>query len=86
MYWTHWLSGTGLYRANIDGSNMEQIVPGYTGLAGTSIDFVNNKIYWSDAGSGRILRANLDGSDVEEVITEGLREPLVIVLDIAPVN
>lgn len=86
MYWTHWHSGTGLYRANIDGSNVEQIVPGYTGLAGTSIDFVNNKIYWTDFGSDKILRANLDGSEVEEVITEGLREPLVIVLDIAPVN
>ena len=38
------------------------------------------KIYWMDAGTGKIQRADLDGKNVEEVIT-GVSSPIGIAID-----
>lgn len=40
-----------------------------TNITAVAIDQVNNKLYWINAGDGKIERANPDGSDFEEVFS-----------------
>ena len=81
MYWT---SGCKIQRANLDGSNVEELVPSSEGIKeGIALDIDRNKMYWTvwNATMNKIQRANLDGSDVKDIIT-GLRSPRGIALDI----
>lgn len=72
VYWTDVSGSTGLYRADLDGTNVEHIVASasallYTGLA---VSPQMGKIYWAETGVGQIQRCNLDGSSFE-VIADG---------------
>ncbi len=81
MYWT---SGCKIQHANLDGSNVEELVPSSKGIKeGIALDVDGNKMYWTvwNAPTNKIQRANLDGSDVEDIIT-GLKSPRGITLDI----
>ena len=81
MYWT---SGCKVQRANLDGSNVEELVPSSEGIKeGIALDIDKNKMYWTvwNATTNKIQRANLDGSDIEDIIT-GLKSPRGIALDI----
>jgi len=70
MYWFQNTAAPKIYRANLDGSAIEEVValPGY--ISDLALDTVNDAIYWSlwypipDAG---IYRASLDGSGEELV-------------------
>ena len=78
MYWTD--TGTGLIqRANLDGSNVENLVQGLASPTDIAVDVRGEKIYWTDTGTGLIQRANFDGSNVEDLIT-GLSSPTGIAL------
>ena len=81
IYWTD--SGTDtIRRANIDGSNVQDIVT--TGLrtpTDIAVDLNWNKLYWTDSGTDKIQWANLDGSNIEDIVTTGLRTPTGIVVD-----
>ena len=82
MYWTDEATGK-IQRANIDGSNIEDLVT--TGLEkpeAIALDVVGGKMYWTDKGTDKIQRANIDGSNVEDLIT-GLTIPEGIALDVA---
>lgn len=46
-----------------------------------AVDWVTNKLYWSDAGTKRIEVSNLDGSMRSILIWEGLDKPRDIVVD-----
>ena len=81
MYWT---SGCKIQRANLDGSNVEELVPSSKGIKeGIALDVDGNKMYWTvwNAPTNKIQRANLDGSEVEDIIT-GLQSPRGITLDV----
>ncbi len=81
MYWT---SGCKIQRANLDGSNVEELVPLSEGIKeGIALDIDENKMYWTvwNAATDKIQRANLDGSDVEDIITD-LKSPRGIALDV----
>ena len=65
-------------RANLDGSNVEIVVP--TGITTTpkqiALDVDNGKMYWADRGdvgkqyvNPKVMRANLDGTNVETIIS-----------------
>ncbi len=41
------------------------------------------KMYWTDAGTGKIQRSNLDGSGIQNLVTAGLDEPRGIALDVS---
>ncbi|MHC4091780.1 MAG: hypothetical protein ACYSVY_16195 [Planctomycetota bacterium] len=84
MYWTE--DGTsedfyGLRRANVDGSDVEDVIPStfLTRPDGIALDLVAGKIYWAENWAqgalgdieGRIRRANLDGSEVEDLLAVG---------------
>ena len=82
MYWTVWNAATDkIQRANLDGSDVEDIIIGLKSPRGIALDIPNRKMYWADLGAGKIQRANLDGSDVEDIIT-GLLGPNGIALDL----
>lgn len=66
--------GRGIWRANLDGSGAEQVVPGrsvppcdwYT--VGMGIDPAGGKLYWASIEFVQVLyRANLDGSRIEAI-------------------
>ncbi len=69
MYWVD-QADIKVMSADLDGSNVQELVPGLSPLAvlsGIDLDPVENKIYWSDDGNGKIQRSNTDGSDVEDI-------------------
>ena len=82
MYWID--EGTNkIRRANLDGSQVEDVLARLPGPSGIAMDVAAGKIYWTDAGTEKIQRANLDGSEVEDLVTSGLAYPLGIALDVA---
>ena len=84
MYWTLW-AGTDrckIQRANLDGSNVEDIVTGLAEPAAIALDTAGEKMYWTDTYNSEIQRANLDGSNVEDIVV-GLNSPHGIALDVA---
>ena len=76
MYWTHWTQiskspnryRTKIQRANLDGTDIEDIVTGLE--AGSShsqiaLDAVGRKIYWMY--HSKLRHANLDGTTIEDI-------------------
>jgi len=90
IYWTNMgsLLGTGggtLQRANLDGSNVETIVP--AGVAQTpkqmQLDLTNKHVYWCDREGAKVFRAGLDGSNPEAIVSgHGYRELVGVALDV----
>ncbi len=92
MYWIdntdgwgiHWRRTDKIQRANLDGSNIEDLVTqGLDIPSGIALDVAGGKMYWTDSGTDKIQRANFDGSDVEDLVTQGLDGPRGIALDMA---
>ena len=87
MYWTEWDWEEGaIYRASLDGSNVEALITGASFLYSLALDVAGGQIYWTGAdpveGTGAIYRASLDGSNVEALIT-GAVIPFSLALDVA---
>ena len=83
MYWTNRGFGTQIQRADLDGSNVEDLITTETGVPdGIALDLTEGKMYWTSR-VGEIRRANLDGSNAEHLITEAVKFPQGIALDVA---
>ena len=90
IYWTDqkWDSSTGaitesmIQRANLNGSNVQDIITGLGIAEGLAIDVSIGKVYWTESDTGKIQRANLNGSNVEDLVT-GVRMPNDIAVDAA---
>ena len=90
IYWTaqNWDGFTGavtasnIQRANLNGSNVQEIVTGLGIIADIALDTSTGKVYWTDSELGTIQRANLNGSNVEDLVN-GDRAPSNIALDTA---
>ena len=91
MYWVDWRANK-IQRANLDGSNVQDIVIGFGRPVDVTLDIVGGKIYWTDrdrfdhtdpAGRSSINRANLDGTNIETLILDGSSVKEYIVLDIS---
>ena len=81
VYWAD--SGTGkIQRANLDGSNIQDIVTGLDDPYSIALDGTARKIYWTDYRRKKIQRANLDGSNIQDIVTR-LGFPYGIALDVA---
>ena len=91
MYWTD-VRLTKIRRANLDYSNVEDLITTGDGPIGIALDLVRGKMYWIESHidlepsnlpkvKAKIRRANLDGSNVEDLITTGLNGPNRIALD-----
>ena len=95
MYWSvHDADNDGsgrIQRANLDGSQMENLIAGSPGSrrpSGLALDVAAGKMYWGntfrrDEGTSSIQRADLDGSQIEDLITSGLSWPRELDLDVA---
>ena len=79
MYWTD-AGSDKIQWANLDGSDVEDLVIGVDGPLGIALDVAVGKMYWIGY-SGKIQRANLDGSGIEDLVT-GLDSPTGIALDL----
>ncbi|MCG9126381.1 hypothetical protein JT359_02155 [Candidatus Poribacteria bacterium] len=55
-----------IYRANLNGTDVEEILTGIGWVTDLALDMKNRKIYW--VSPPRIYRANLDGSNIEKII------------------
>ena len=71
MYWTiNSDSPRGkIQRANLDGSNIEDLVTGLRYSDGIALDVSGGKMYWTNVNVDTIQRANLDGSNIETLST-----------------
>lgn len=80
LYWTNHTTGK-IQRANLDGSQIQDVLTGLNSPSALAIDFPNQMIYWSELAPTPILRrAHLDGSNPQTLLsTPG--EPLDIALD-----
>ena len=75
-------SGAGVHRANIDGSDVELLIPKELSpnAVDIAVDASGGKIYWSHIGVG-IIWANLDGSEGEVIVTTEFNSPSGIFVD-----
>lgn len=74
IYWSEWGF---ISRANLDGSNVEDVIKGLDYAQDISLDFQNNTIFWIEEdiakfndvtlGYNKIMRANSDGTKIEEI-------------------
>ena len=81
VYWPNPLRH-GISRADLDGSNVEDLFPFPNAPEKIAVDLRGGKIYWTDRSRGNLNRADLDGSNVEALLT-GLRQLRGITLDLA---
>lgn len=86
MYWSEIVDNPKIRRANLEGSNIEDILTiftsGFAGVTDIDIDNVGGKIYWTNSLAGKIQRADLDGNNLVDILT-GLSNPFSIALDIS---
>lgn len=77
VYWASWSGG--IYRARLDGSEAEKLLP--IGVAGIAVSA--SRIYWSrwPGMSSSIGRANLDGSEPNEDFITGLDATAALAVD-----
>ena len=81
VYWTEKTSessGT-INSANLDGSDVTELVSVRSVPMGIAVDTAGRKLYWT-ASSGKIKRANLNGSGSENVVPGGLDTPMDLAL------
>lgn len=67
--WSQWGPGMPIQRADLDGANVEVVVPAEDFVAGLSIDSDEGRLYWSNSLAATLKRANLDGSDVQTLLS-----------------
>lgn len=86
MYWAEreQQKGVGgkIRRANLDGSNIEDLIGSGRNTSALELDLVGRKMYWTSNHEGEVWRANLDGS-LPQLLLAGLDNPLGLVLDLS---
>ena len=80
LYWTD-VFGDKIARANLDGSDAEDLVTKNAGVYGLALDIQGHRMYWSNAATGKIQRSNLNGRNVKDIVT-GLKYLHGIALDL----
>lgn len=81
IYWVNDMLNH-IQRANLDGSDVEDLVTSWTFSNALTLDRSRGRIYWTDYSMNAIRRANLDGSHVEDLVTT-MGEPVSLALDVA---
>lgn len=49
-------------------------------LGGLAIDWIHDKLYWTDSGTSRIEVANLDGTHRKVLLWQNMEKPRAIAL------
>ena len=70
IYWTEKIDAKmgAVKRANLDGTNVEELISIQGIPFGIAVDSVGGKLYWTNSG-GKIQRANLKNSKIQAVVT-----------------
>lgn len=79
VYWTN-TTGT-IQRANLDGTDLVDVVVDLNVPNGIDLDIGGAKMYWANKNDNKIQRANLDGTDVEDIVASTM--PRNLVLDVS---
>jgi len=79
----YWTEATRIRRANLNGSNVEDLVTGLHFATDIVLDLDNNVMYWSDWQANKIQYSDLNGSNCQDLVT-GLYEPVSIALYTIP--
>ena len=66
LYWT---LPDGIRRMDLDGSDVELLVGGLSGVSQLAIDPANNRMWWSVPDADKIQGATMDGANVQDVIS-----------------
>lgn len=81
LFWIN--TSVGIQRADLQGQNQALIVEGEDAQSqGLTIDFVHQKIYWTNWEKDIIQRADFDGSNVETIEVAGMVLPEGVALDL----
>lgn len=68
LYWLQNGGGSGIWRADLDGSNAEQVIPAGGAKEDVDLDPIGRWLYWTQVGpSHEVLRAGIDGLDTEVI-------------------
>ena len=79
MSQVYWTTKSKIQRANLNGSNVKDLVTGLSSPLSLALDVVGGKMYWTRSLSpAKIQRANLDGSNIEDLVTQALAEALAL--------
>jgi DNA-binding beta-propeller fold protein YncE len=79
VYWAD--GGTGkIQRANLDGSNVEDIVTSQPQPVGIAVDVAGGRIYWTDLDADQVFRAGLTGAGPGPIVTSGPVNPQEIAI------
>jgi len=79
MYWSSFILGAGndiIFRANLDGTHVEEVLSGLFEPQGIALDSVSGSIFWVEKNlnnvrnPAKIRRANLDGSNIQDIVAE----------------
>ena len=66
MFWTAVGNEVKIERAGMDGSERRAVVTTSLGLpCGVAVDFLTDRVYWTDERFGSIGSATLDGEDIQ---------------------
>jgi len=68
-------------RADLDGTNIENLITVGVNTSGLELDLAGNKMYWTNNNEGQLWRANIDGT-LPELLVSGLVNPLGLALDL----
>ncbi len=60
-----------IFRADLDGSNIESVVAAVGRPASIQVDPIGNKIYWTDSVNDVVRRSNLDGTEINDLFVVG---------------
>jgi uncharacterized protein YjbI with pentapeptide repeats len=83
IYWVD-LVGNDINRANLDGSNIEELVTDIENPTDVVLNAGKTEIYWLDKGrtgdKGTLQKANLDGSNITEFVS-GIDDPIALTIN-----
>uniref|UniRef100_A0AAY4BPX3 EGF-like domain-containing protein n=1 Tax=Denticeps clupeoides TaxID=299321 RepID=A0AAY4BPX3_9TELE len=74
MYWTEWGGRPRIARAHMDGSNIKTLVDKVGRANGLTIDYLDQRIYWTDLDTCMIESTNMQGQQ-REIVADDLPHP-----------
>ncbi|MCK4957034.1 MAG: DUF5050 domain-containing protein, partial [Candidatus Cloacimonetes bacterium] len=80
IYWTQ-VSANKIQKADLNGSNAEDLITGLNNPYGIALDVANNYMYWTDYGTDEVRRATLSGGSSTALVSTGLIYPRSIAID-----
>ncbi|XP_055796432.1 low-density lipoprotein receptor-related protein 5-like isoform X1 [Salvelinus fontinalis] len=74
MYWTEWGGKPRIARAHMDGSNIMTLVDKVGRANGLTIDYIDQRLYWTDLDTCMIESTNMQGLQ-REIVADDLPHP-----------